>query len=213
MTHMKNICQKLAVAAASGAIGFAALETLPAKAASFALGNSTTSLFIEFSGNVTFDGVNSASVGFDELDSFQARFRYVISPTSYEEGTWDKNDLSSFSFFFNPLIIDEPQSPSFSNPPRSSLRLEAKNSRGATLSVIPESAGFVRAYLPIECPPGIPPGIEDCGYFSSFRVGRGAVYRTADDSTPAPVPEGTVIPGLALGIGWLIQKRKHMAVK
>jgi len=34
MTHMKNICQKLTVAAASGAIGFAALETLPAKAAS-----------------------------------------------------------------------------------------------------------------------------------------------------------------------------------
>jgi hypothetical protein len=29
MTHMKNICQKLAVAAASGASGFAALETLP----------------------------------------------------------------------------------------------------------------------------------------------------------------------------------------
>ena len=211
MTHMKNICQKLAVAAASGAIGFAALETLPAKAASFALGNSTTSLFIEFSGNVTFDGVNSASIGFDDLDSFQARFRYILSPTSYEEGTWDKNDLSSFSFSFNPLIIDDPQSPSA--PDRSALRFEAKNSRGATLSVRPESAGFVMAYLPIECPPEAPPGIEDCGYFSSFRVGRGAVYRTADDSTPAPVPEGTVIPGLALGIGWLIQKRKHMAVK
>jgi len=211
MTHRKNICQKLAVAAASGAIGFVALETLPAKAASFALGDSTTSLFIEFSGNVTFNGVNQASIGLDELDSFQARFRYVISPTSYEEGTWDKNDLSSFSFFFNPLTIDDPPSPS--GPARSELRLEAKNSRGATLSVIPESAGYVKAYLPIECPPGIPPGIKDCGYFSDFRVGRGAVYRTADDSTPAPVPEGTVIPGLALGIGWLIQKRKHMAVK
>jgi len=211
MTHMKNICQKLAVAAASGAIGFAALETLPAKAASFALGNSTTSLFIEFSGNVTFNSLYSASMGFDDLDSFQARFRYVTSPTSYEEGNWDKNDLSSFSFFFNPLTIDQPQSPSASD--RSGLRLEAKNSRGATLSVRPESAGFVMAYLPIECPPGIPPGIKDCGYFSSFRVGKGAVYRTADDSTPAPVPEGTVIPGLALGIGWLIQKRKHMAVK
>ena len=208
---MKNICQKLAVAAASGAIGFAALETLPAKAASFALGDSTTRLFIEFSGNVTFDEVNRASMGLDELDSFQATFRYVISPTSYEEGTWDKNDLSNFSFFFNPLTIDEPPSPS--GPPRSSLRLQAKNSRGATLSVMPESAGYVKAYLPIECPPGIPPGIKECGYFSDFRVGRGAVYRTADDSTPAPVPEGTVIPGLALGIGWLIQKRKHMAVK
>ncbi len=208
---MKNICQKLAVAAASGAIGFAALETLPAKAASFALGDSTTRLFIEFSGKVTLEDVDLASMGLDDLDSFQARFRYILSPTSYEEGTWDKNDLSSFSFDFNPLTIDEPPSPS--GPPRSSLRLEAKNSRGATLSVIPESAGFVRAYLPIECPPGIPPGIEDCGYFSSFRVGRGAVYRTADDSTPAPVPEGTVIPGLALGIGWLVQKRKHMAVK
>lgn len=208
---MKNICQKLAVAAASGAIGFAALETLPAKAASFALGDSTTSLFIEFSGNVTFNGVNSASIGIDDLDSFQARFRYILSPTSYEEGTWDKDDLSSFSFFFNPLTIDQPQSPSASD--RSGLRLEAKNSRGATLSVRPESAGFVMAYLPIECPPGIPPGIENCGYFSEFRVGRGAVYRTGDDSTPAPVPEGTVIPGLALGIGWLIQKRKHLAVK
>lgn len=208
---MKNICQKLAVAAASGAIGFAALETLPAKAASFALGDSTTRLFIEFSGNVTFDGVNRASMGLDELDSFQATFRYFISPTSYEEGTWDKNDLSSFSFYFNPLTIDDPQSPSA--PDRSSLRLQAKNSRGATLSVMPESAGYVKAYLPIECPPGIPPGIKECGYFSDFRVGRGAVYRTADDSTPAPVPEGTVIPGLALGIGWLIQKRKHMAVK
>jgi hypothetical protein len=211
MTHMKNICQKLAVAAASGAIGFAALETLPAKAASFALGNSTTSLFIEFSGNVTLDRVDSASMGLDDLDSFQARFRYILSPTSYEEGTWDKNDLSSFSFFFNPLTIDAPQSPSA--PDRSALRFEAKNSRGATLSVRPESAGFVMAYLPIECPPGIPPWIKECGYPSGFRVGRGAVYRTADDSTPAPVPEGTVIPGLALGIGWLIQKRKHLAVK
>ena len=208
---MKNICQKLAVAAASGAIGFAALETLPAKAASFALGNSTTPLFIEFSGNVTFDGVNQASMGLDELDSFQARFRRVISPTSYEEATWDKNDLSSFSFYFNPLTIDEPQSPSA--PDRSALRLEAKNSRGATLSVRPESAGFVTTYLPIECPPGIPPWIKNCGYFTDFRVGRGAVDRIADDSTPVPIPEGTVIPGLALGIGWLIQKRKHMAVK
>lgn len=211
MTHMKNICQKLAVAAASGAIGFAALETLPAKAASFALGNSTTPLLIEFSGTVTLDGLNQASMGLDALDSFQAKFRYVISPTSYEEGTWDKNDLLNFSFFYNPLKIDEPQSPSA--PDRSQLRLEAKNSRGATLSVRPESAGYVTAYLPIECPPGIPPGIKDCGYFSQFRVGRGSVYRTADDSTPAQVPEGTVIPGLALGIGWLIQKRKHLAVK
>ena len=211
MTHIKNICQKLAVAAASGAIGFAALETLPASSASFALGDSTTSLFIEFSGNVTLDGVDSASMGLDDLDSFQARFRYILSPTSYEEGTWDKNDLSSFSFYFNPLTIDDPQSPSA--PDRSSLRFEAKNSRGATLSVRPESAGFVMAYLPIECPPGIPPWIKECGYPSGFRVGRGAVYRTADDSTPAPVPEGTVIPGLALGIGWLIQKRKHITVK
>jgi hypothetical protein len=211
MTHIKNICQKLAVAAASSAIGFAALETLPAKAASFALGNSTTPLFIEFSGNVTLEQVNQASMGFDQLDSFQATFRYILSPTSYEEATWDKNDLSSFSFYFNPLTIDAPQSPS--GPDRSSLRLQAKNSRGATLSVRPESAGFVMAYLPIECPPGIPAWIKECGYSSQFRVGRGAVYRTADDSTPAPVPEGTVIPGLALGIGWLIKKRKHMAVK
>ena len=210
---MKNICQKLAVAAASGAIGFAALETLPAKAASFALGNSTAPIFIEFSGNVTFNGLDSASMGLDALDSFQARFRFDTSPTSYEEATWDKNDLSSFSFFFNPLLIDAPPLPFPDNRLRSSLSLEAKNSRGATLSVRPESAGFVMAYLPIECPPGIPPWIKDCGYPSSFRVGRGAVYRTADDSTPAPVPEGTVIPGLALGIGWLIQKRKHMAVK
>jgi hypothetical protein len=208
---MKNICQKLAVAAASGAIGFAVLEALPAKAASFALGNSTTRLFIEFSGNVTLNGVNQASMQLDELDSFQATFRYVISPTSYEEGIWDKNDLLNFSFYYNPLKIDEPQSPSA--PDRSSLRLEAKNSRGATLSVRPESRGFVMAYLPIECPPGIPPGIKDCGYFSDFRVGRGAVDRIADDSTPVAVPEGTVIPGLALGIGWLIQKRKHLAVK
>jgi hypothetical protein len=208
---MKNIFQKLAIAAASGAIGFAALETLPAKAASFALGNSTTPLLIEFSGNVTLNAVNQASMGFDELDSFQAKFRYVISPTSYEEATWDKNDLLNFSFYYNPLKIDEPQSPSESD--RSSLRLEAKNSRGATLSVRPESRGFVTAYLPIECPPGIPPGIKDCGYFSEFRVGRGAVDRIADDSTPVPVPEGTLIPGLALGIGWLIQKRKHLAVK
>ena len=199
---MKNICQKLAVAAASGAIGFAALETLPAKAASFALGNSTTPLFIEFSGNVTFDGVNRASMGLDALDSFQATFK---------EGTWDKNDLLNFSFFYNPLKIDAPQSPS--EPDRSQLRLEAKNSRGATLSVMPESQGYVTAYIPRECPPGIPAWIKDCGNFSQFRVGRGAVDRIADDSTPVPVPEGTVIPGLALGIGWLIQKRKHLAVK
>ena len=210
---MKNICQKLAVAAASGAIGFAALETLPAKAASFALGNSTAPIFIEFSGNVTFDGVNQASMGLDDLDSFQATFRYVISPTSYEEGTWDKNDLSSFSFFFNPLLIDAPPLPFPDNRLRSSLSLEAKNSRGATLSMISAGAGYIKAYLPIECPPEAPPGIKECGYFSDFIGGRGAVYRTADDSTPAPVPEGTVIPGLALGIGWLIQKRKHLAVK
>lgn len=209
---MKNICQKLAVAAASGAIGFAALETLPAKAASFALGDSTRVL--EFSGNVTFHGVNSASMGLDDLDSFRATFRYVISPTSYEEATWDKNDLSSFHFSFNPLIIDEPPSPDpFSNDARSFLRLDAKNSRGATLSVRPPNEGLTRIYLPIECPPGIPPGIKNCGSYYSFLLARGAVYRTADDSTPAPVPEGTVIPGLALGIGWLIQKRQQMAVK
>lgn len=40
--------------------------------------------------------------------------------------------------------------------------------------------------------------LSGCGNFSEFRVGRGAVYRIADDSTPVPVPEGTVIPGLAL---------------
>jgi hypothetical protein len=209
---MKNICQKLAVAAASGAIGFAALETLPAKAASFALGNSTAPIFIKFSGNVTFQDVDSASMGLDDLDSFQARFRFVTSSTSYEEATWDKNDLSSFSFFFNPLTIDA-QLPFPYNRYRSSLRLEAKNSRGATLSLRPDGPGYIASYLPIECPPGAPPGIKECGYFSDFIGGRGAVYRTADDSTPAPVPEGTVIPGLALGIGWLIQKRKHMAVK
>jgi hypothetical protein len=104
---MKNICQKLAVAAASGAIGFAALETFPAKAASFALGNSTTPLLIEFSGNVTFDGVNQASMRLDELDSFQAKFRYVIKKqtesgkrarlqTLYENDTGGFNRLESF---------------------------------------------------------------------------------------------------------------------
>ncbi|MCU0545361.1 MAG: hypothetical protein MUE44_24845 [Oscillatoriaceae cyanobacterium Prado104] len=206
---MKNICQKVAVAAATTALCFAALDALPAEAASFALGSPNSKLFIQFSGNVSFDGVNQASVGLDNLDSFQARFRYVLSPDSYEEGTWSKQDLLNFSFFYNPLKIDRPHP---SDPDLSALRFEARNSRGATLSMMPESKGFTMAYLPIECPPFAPPGIE-CGYSDMFRVGRGAVYRVADDSAPVPIPEGTVIPGLALGIGWLIQKRQRLAPK
>jgi hypothetical protein len=208
MTHMKNICQKLAVAAASGAIGFAALETLPAKAASFAVGNSTDAQFIKFSGNVTFHSLESASMGLDDLDSFQARFG-----TSDQGETWDKNDLSSFSFSFNPLTIDDPPLPIPLDRATSSLYFEAKNSRGATLAFIRGTVPLFSAYLPRECGPGTPPWVKDCGSYYLSRLGRGIVHRTADDSTPAPVPEGTVIPGLALGIGWLIQKRKHMAVK
>lgn len=208
---MKNFCQKLAVAAASAAIGSTALATLPAKAASFAFGAPDFKLFVQFSGNVQFDGLEQGFLGLNNLDSFQARFRYVLSPDSFEEGTWSKQDLLNFTFFYNPLKIDRPDLNDFSS--LSSLRFEAKNSRGATLSTQPESRGFTRAYLPIECPPGIPPGITECGYSDMFRMGTAAVYRVADDSTPVPIPEGTVVPGLALGIGWLIKKRQRIAVK
>jgi hypothetical protein len=211
--QMKSISQKLAVAATSVAIGFAALEAAPAKAASFALdsGRLENRLAIRFSGTVNFTSENRGTMGLDGLDSFQATYRYYdnISQTN-QEARWEKSDLSSFSFYYSPESVYlgplAPRPTSLSPP----LALQAINTAEERLRIRKESFGFTDIFIPRECPPEAPPG-SNCGLYEEFRTGWRSVELLDDNSTA--VPEPTTILGLALGIGWLIKKKQASSVK
>lgn len=212
---MKNICQKLAVAAASVAIGLTALKTLPANAVTFVLGDPNSPLHatrtrnIRFSGTPTFRSITEAEISFENLDSFKATLYELISPDSYTDVTWDKTELLSFSFRYNPLTIDYSISGLYGRR-TTHISFKAIDSTGAILNLEPRGI-LSLMYLPRECPPSVPPWVTDCGYYENFMMGTADFYRVADDPTSQPVPEGTVIPGLVLGIGWLIQKRKRLS--
>ncbi len=210
---MKSISQKLAVAATSVAIGFAALEAAPAKAASFGLdaGTFDSRLAIRFSGTVNFTSENEGTMGLDGLDSFQATYRYYnnISQTN-QEAIWEKSDLSSFHFSYGPEYVylgplTVPTSIGFAP-----LALEAINTADERLRIRKESFGFTEIFIPRECPPEAPPG-SNCGLYNTFRTGGRSAYPIDDNSTA--VPEPTTILGLALGIGWLIKKKQASSVK
>lgn len=209
---MKSISQKLAVAATSVAIGLAALEAAPAKAASFGLdaGTFDSTLAIRFSGTVNFTSENRGSMGLDGLDSFQATYRYNFSQGTYEEARWEKSDLLSFNFSYGPeyVYLGPPTVPtSIGFAP---LALEAINTAEERLKIRTESFGFTEITIPKECPSFAPPG-SFCGLFQTFRTGGRSAYPIDDNSTA--VPEPTTILGLALGIGWLIKKKQASSVK
>jgi len=208
---MKSISQKLAVAATSVAIGFAALEAAPAKAASFGLdaGTFNSRLAIRFSGTVNFTSENRGTIRLDGLESFQATYRYYYSQGTYEEAIWEKSDLSSFNFFYSPGSVD--LGPLFPSTPTSApLALQATNTEGESLRIRTENRGLTNISIPRECPPFAPPG-SDCGLYTEFRTGWQSAYPIDDNSTA--VPEPTTILSLALGIGWLIKKKQAYSVK
>ena len=211
---MISINQKLAVAATSVALGLAALEAAPAKAASFGLdaGTFDSSLAIRFSGTVNFTSQNEGTMGLDGLDSFQATYRYYdnISQTN-QEAIWEKSDLSSFNFSYGPeYVYLGPLAPTPTSIGFAPLALEAINTAEERLKIRKESFGFTEIFIPRECPPQAPPG-SNCGLYNTFRTGGRSAYLIDDNSTA--VPEPTTILGLALGIGWLIKKKQASSVK
>lgn len=210
--QMKSISQKLAVAATSVAIGLAALEAAPAKAASFGLNAGTfdSRLAIRFSGTVNFTSENRGTMRLDGLDSFQATYRYNISQGTYEEARWEKSDLSSFYFLYSPGSVYLGPLPVPSTPTSAPLALQAINTAEERLRIRTESFGFTDIFIPKECPPFAPPG-SNCGLYKEFRTGWQSAYPIDDNSTP--VPEPTTILSLALGIGWLIKKKQAFSVK
>ena len=139
---MNRICEKLAVAAvASAAIGFPALSTAPAKAATFGLGTPETSLYIQFSGTVNFTSEVRGTMELDGLDTFQATYRYLFGGTS-EEVRWEKKDLSSFFFYYSPeSIYLDPQTSPY-DPGIAPLAFRATNEQGEDLWMRTESRGI-----------------------------------------------------------------------
>ncbi|MEG3896445.1 MULTISPECIES: PEP-CTERM sorting domain-containing protein [unclassified Microcoleus] len=205
---MNKICHKLAAtAAATAAIGFAACSTPPASAATFEMGTPESSLYIRFSGTINFTFENQGTMGLDGLDTFQATYRYFFGGTSEEEATWGKEDISSFFFNYSPQSIYQHPQANPSDPGVAPLAFRATNESGEELWMQTVSAGYTTATIPKDCPPFAPPN-SFCGLYTSFRTGYRSVRQIADDPTSVPVPEPTVIPGLMLGIGWLIKKKQ-----